>query len=176
MALSYTEYTTQEAVNRLVQGTGGASSGSTSTGQGTVVKAVARDTSGKQTRTAGQVSDLTTDLNENEWVREAYAPLAEDNVAGVIKTEQRYSTYSTSVAGTFTVKTGSGFIQTITILGGTAGAITVYDNTAGSGTAILPTFTPTSTFPAPSIDVYATFATGLTIVTAAATVIQVSYR
>lgn len=125
--------------------------------------------------TSVPASQLDT-TGTSQRVTEQLAPLYEDNVAGVAKTEQRYTSFASNTAGTFTIKSGPGYIQTLTILGGTAGAITLYDNTAGSGTTILPTFTPTATFPAPSVDVYATFSTGLTIVTSAATVIQVSYR
>ncbi len=158
------------------QSQGNSAAGAAPVGNPTRVGAIVRDVGTKQTRTDGTTGDIIVDLNENQHVREAYRIGGEDNVADVMKTEQRYTSASYSAAGTNTIKTGSGFIQTLTILGGTLGAITVYDNTAGSGTAILPTFTPTAAVPCPSIDVYSTFSTGLTIVTAAATVVQVSYR
>ena len=100
----------------------------------------------------------------------------EDFANNVLKTEQRFSYASINTATTTIVKTGSGFLHSFNILGGTLGSITVYDNTAASGTAIFPTFVPTSTLPSPTIIVDATFTTGLTIVTTAATVIQLSYR
>lgn len=130
----------------------------------------------KPTVTTGQRVDNQSDANGNLYTRESYAPVYEDNTVGVAKVEQRF-TYATSTTATTTVvKSGAGFIHTLTLLGGTAGAITVYDNTAGSGTAICPTFTPGSVSVPATITLDASFATGLTIVTAAATVITVSYR
>jgi len=86
----------------------------------------------------------------------------------------RHNTAAISTATTTTVATGTGTLHTITILGGTLGAITVYDNTAASGTTICPAFTPAAgTMETLIFDVG--FKTGLTIVTAAATVLQVSY-
>lgn len=78
-----------------------------------------------------------------------------------------------STATTTTVKSGVGVLHAITINTTAAGAITVYDNTAGSGTKI-------ATFPSSAVvgtylfDV--AFTTGLTIVTAAASNITVSYN
>lgn len=115
---------------------------------------------------------------ENEHLKESLnTKLAgEDLVNDVQKVEQRYTYNAISTATTTLVKTGAGFVHTISIVGGTLGAITVYDNTTATGTAIIPTFTPTATLPCPPIILDASFATGLTIVTAAATIIVVSYR
>lgn len=88
---------------------------------------------------------------------------------------QRNDTVAISSATTTTVKSGSGTLASITILGGTMGAITVYDNTAGSGTAICPAFTPAASS-METLTFNVGFKTGLTIVTAAATVLQVSYQ
>jgi len=87
-----------------------------------------------------------------------------------------YSYAAIETATTTTIKAESGHIKEIRVIGGTLGAITVYDNTAGSGTEIVPTVTPptlTGTF---VLKKDCSFATGLTIVTAAATIIVVSYR
>jgi hypothetical protein len=158
----------------IVAGGGGsAASGSATTNIGTVVKAVTRLQANKQTRTNGQVSDIITDENENQWVRESYAPGYEDNAAGVAKVEQRYLYASVATAATTPIKSGAGFIHQIRVVGGTLGAVTVYDNTAGSGTIIVPTVTPTT---AGILIEDVTFSTGLTIVTAAATIITVSFR
>ncbi len=78
-----------------------------------------------------------------------------------------------NTATTTTVKSGAGVLHSITVAAGTLGAITVYDNTAGSGTTIMRTFTPTA---AGTFVLDVSFNTGLTIVTAAATVVTVSYR
>lgn len=97
----------------------------------------------------------------------------EDLTNNLLRVEERYSYAAISTAVTTVVKSGAGFVHAINVLGGTLGAITVYDNTSASGTTIWPTFTPLAAQPW-IID--ASFGTGLTVVTAAATVIQVSYR
>jgi len=88
-----------------------------------------------------------------------------------ISTKSENNYYTISSATTLTVKSGSGTIHALNILGGTLGAITVYDNTAGSGTQIIPTFTPTDPI---SITLDESFATGCTVVTASATIINIS--
>ncbi len=77
-----------------------------------------------------------------------------------------------STATTTTVKSGAGVLHAITVTETAAGTITVYDNTAGSGTikAALKASIAEGTY---VFDI--TFATGLTIVTAGASKITVSY-
>lgn len=74
---------------------------------------------------------------------------------------------------TTTCKTGSGILRRITINTTAAGAVTVYDNTAGSGTKI-------ATFPSSAVvgtyEYGCRFTTGLTIVTAAASDITVIWE
>lgn len=84
------------------------------------------------------------------------------------------STKYISTATTTVLKTGAGNLDSITIGETAAGAITVYDNTAGSGTviAVLKASIAEQTFDFKG----APFATGLTIVTAAASKLQVSFR
>lgn len=82
------------------------------------------------------------------------------------------STYI-STATTTTIKTGAGILHTITVNGGTAGTVIVYDNTAGSGT-IIASFDSTNALATYTLNV--AFTTGLTIVTGAATKITVSSR
>ena len=81
------------------------------------------------------------------------------------------STYI-STTTTTTVKSGRGRLHTITVGTTSAGAITVYDNTAGSGTiiAVLKASVAEQTF---TFD--CEFATGLTIVTAGNSLITVTY-
>lgn len=78
-----------------------------------------------------------------------------------------------STATTTNVKDFAGYLHSITIGETAAGAITIYDNTAGSGTIIAvlkaSIAEQTLTFNAP-------FRTGLTIVTAAASKLQVSFK
>lgn len=100
----------------------------------------------------------------------------EDLTNNVMKVEQQYNYATITTAATTVIKNGSGQLHSINIVGGTLGAITVYDNTTGSGTTILPTFTPTATLPCPAIILDEKFSTGLTIVTAAATILNVSFR
>lgn len=86
--------------------------------------------------------------------------------------QENYSSAYISTQTTTTVKTGSGFLHTITLGETAAGAITVYDNTAASGTilAVLKASIAEQTF---QLDL--PFKTGLTIVTAAASKLTVSY-
>lgn len=106
-------------------------------------------------------------------VREVNAPGYEDNVANVAKVEQRGSYAHIASATTTVVKSGAGFVHSITVNTTSAGAITVYDNTAGSGTviAVLKASIVEATY---ALDV--SFSTGLTIVTAGASDLTVSYR
>lgn len=84
----------------------------------------------------------------------------------------KYSSAYISTATTTTVKSGAGVLHSITIGETAAGAITIYDNTAGSGTVlcVLKASIAEQTFIFDN-----DFATGLTIVTAGASKLQVSY-
>lgn len=120
--------------------------------------------------------DKTTrqdDVNGNQKVREQYAPLYEDNVAQRALTEQRFTPGYISTATTTTLKTGSGLMHAVIVQGGTTGTIIIYDNTAASGT-ILASFDTTNALASYMFNV--SFATGLTVVTSAATKLTVSYR
>ena len=77
-----------------------------------------------------------------------------------------------STATTTTVKSGNGRLHAITLTETAAGAITVYDNTEGSGTviAVIKASAAEQTF---TFNV--AFDTGLTIVTAGASKLTVSY-
>lgn len=83
-----------------------------------------------------------------------------------------YNQTHISTATTTTVKSGSGYLESITVNTTAAGAITVYDNTAGSGTviAILKASIAEGTY-----TYKCEFLTGLTIVTAGASDITVTY-
>lgn len=78
-----------------------------------------------------------------------------------------------ATGATTVVKTGIGVLKSITVNTTAAGAITVYDNTAGSGTKIA-TLKASIVEGTYTFDV--AFKTGLTIVTAAASDITVSFR
>lgn len=82
------------------------------------------------------------------------------------RTSQRVaiSTATTTVVSA----TGTKGLATLRVLGGTLGAVTIYDNGAGSGTVIVPTVTPVS---GAILLENVPFNTGLTVVTASAMVI-----
>jgi hypothetical protein len=96
-----------------------------------------------------------------------------DSDADVQVVENRFTGAYISTATTTTLKTSAGVLRSITVNGGTAGAITIYDNTAASGD-IIAAFDSTNALATYTFD--REFATGLTIVTAAATKVSVSYR
>jgi hypothetical protein len=83
-----------------------------------------------------------------------------------------YSFRNISTATTTTVKTGAGTLHSIVVNTTGAGSVTVYDNTAASGTKIA-TLKASIVEGTYLFDV--AFATGLTIVTAAASDVTVTY-
>lgn len=78
-----------------------------------------------------------------------------------------------STATTTTIKTGAGVLQSIVITETAAGTVTIYDNTAGSGTTI---GVLKASIAEGSYLFNVAFTTGLTIVTAGASKITVTYR
>lgn len=76
-------------------------------------------------------------------------------------------------AATTVVKSGAGVLHNITVNTTAAGTITVYDNTSGAGTKIATIAASPVVGSCFQFDV--SFTTGLTIVTAAASDITVSY-
>ena len=86
--------------------------------------------------------------------------------------ESLFNSAYIATATTTTVKSGTGRLHSISIGETAAGAITVYDNTAASGTiiAVFKASVAEQTF---ILDVK--FTTGLTIVTAGASKLTVSY-
>lgn len=130
------------------------------------------------TLTDGQIINIQLDVNGNTKVDEQFAPVYEDNTAGRALVEQRNTYLNITTATTTVVKSGSGFLHLIMINKAVASdVITIYDNTAASGTKI-GTITMPATLLASQIllrfDV--SFSTGLTIVTAQASDSTVSYR
>jgi hypothetical protein len=106
-------------------------------------------------------------------VKELYAPGYEDNVANRALVEERLTPTYISTATTTTCKSGSGVLGRIVVQGGTTGTIIIYDNTAGSGT-IIASFDTTNALA--SYVFNASFATGCTVVTGAATKLTVLTR
>ena len=89
-----------------------------------------------------------------------------------INGESSFNNNNISTATTTTVKSGAGHLHSIVVNTTAIGAITVYDNTAGSGTKI-------ATLKASVVEgtyLYdVQFATGLTVVTAAASDVTVTF-
>lgn len=121
--------------------------------------------SSTQTYADGDIADFQADENGNTKVREQYAPLYEDNVAGVAKVEQRY-TY-TRLTADGQVKGGAGFLHTLTFAcadaAPTAGSIIVYDSLTETGTAIYSETFDTTAFRGYTVVIDASFSTGLYI-------------
>jgi hypothetical protein len=76
-------------------------------------------------------------------------------------------------ATTTTIKNTAGYIKEIRVVGGTLGNVSAFDSLSGSGPELCPAVTPDK---GQVLSGPKAFATGLTIVTAAATIVVVSYR
>jgi hypothetical protein len=125
------------------------------------------------TLTNGQDTVFQVDVNGNQKVTLATTLAGEDIANDVQKVEERYLPLNVSTAATTVVKSGSGYVKAIRVIGGTLGTVTVYDNTSASGTVLVPTVTPTA---AGLLIESITFSTGLTIVTGSATILTGAYR
>lgn len=120
-------------------------------------------------------------LNTPEWIRSTSNALhvadvaehpGEDATLDRMLVAPKYSGAYISSATTTVVKSGAGVLGKITLTETAAGTITIYDNTAGSGTviAVLKAAIAEGTY------VFDRgFTNGLTIVTAAASKLSVSY-
>jgi hypothetical protein len=97
----------------------------------------------------------------------------ENKVSGV-KDPLEYALIKT--ATTTTVFTGAGVLGSLKCLGGTNGTVAVYDNTAGSGTEVIPSITLDVTNKNNLIPKPIEVGTGLTIVTGSAIYLLVGYR
>lgn len=121
------------------------------------------------------------DTIASEWDEEAGAKkvtqattLAGEDVANdVQKVETRGAAVNILTATTTTVKSGPGHLNHLIAVGGTMGNVTIYDNTAASGTVLFGPATPTA---GGVIAADIEFSVGLTVVTSAATAISGSYR
>jgi hypothetical protein len=124
--------------------------------------------------------DATDTTNNAVKVALATTIAGEDVAIDVLKTEQRFA-YSQVTADT-AVKSAPGFLHTLTFAqtdaAPTAGTITVYDNTAESGTKIFEWNLTTTVFMPFTVTIDATFATGLYVgfATTADVAVTVSYR
>lgn len=140
---------------------------------GVFILGVRQDTLASSTSTDGDYQAIKSDSTGAVYIRATQAPNYEDQTNGVAKVEQRFSYSNITSATTTTVKSGSGFLHAINVNSTAAGTITIYDNTAGSGTKI---GTLKSSIAESTYIFNVSFSTGLTIVTGAASDITVSYR
>lgn len=106
-------------------------------------------------------------------VTKATTDAGEDVANDVQKVETRGAAVNILTATTTTVKSGPGHLNHLIAVGGTMGNVTIYDNTAASGTVLFGPATPTA---GGVIAADIEFSVGLTVVTAAATAISGSYR
>lgn len=106
-------------------------------------------------------------------VEEQTAGVGEDAFADVCRVEQQFNYANVSTAATTVVKSGPGFLHELLVPGGVLGNVTVYDSATASGNVIVPTVTPVANG---VLIRNVAFQNGLTIVTAAATVLTISYR
>lgn len=131
------------------------------------------------TRTTGQGGPLEADASGNLRQVVMNPAVAVDDVNGKIVVEHRYAFTNITTGATTVVKSGAGLLHAIVVNKGAATAtITIYDNTAGSGTKIgTITFGAALLTDPPLLATYnLSFSTGLTIVTSGATDVTVVYR
>jgi hypothetical protein len=116
---------------------------------------------------------------DNVNLRSALA--GEDLTNDVMKTEQRFTGSGVLTSDT-AVKTGAGFVHSVTIsqndAAPTAGTIDIYDNTAGSGTKLFTWTLTTAVFTPFTIILDQSFSNGLYVdfTTVADVAVSVSYR
>src|SRR6185503_2366516 len=104
---------------------------------GNPIKVGGRYESGTDTYADGDIGDLHIDANGNLKVINAGLQAGEDLANDVQKVEQRFSYLR--FTGDGAVKSGAGFLHNLTFSATgsvTSGVVTVYDNTAESGTVI----------------------------------------
>jgi hypothetical protein len=153
--------------------------GHTTGDTGVMALAVRNDTATALAGTTLDYIPFTTDANGGLWISLATLIAGENLTTNRLNVEPIYSYLNITTATTTTVKSGAGTLHVIAINTPVASAtITVYDNTAGSGTKI-GTISLGGTL---ANDVYdpvlldVSFGTGLTIVTSGATDLTIGYR
>lgn len=116
--------------------------------------------------------------NANDFSIKSFRTLGDGSTVQQTTQAGDYGYNAISTATTTVVKTGAGQLHQIIVVGGTLGAITVFDNTAASGAQIVPAFTPVAmTGSGPQVyTLDVSFGVGLTVLTAAATALVVTYR
>lgn len=139
---------------------------------GNPIKIGGKYNSAIQTYADGDRFDLQGDLHGNTLISQGTLIHGEDETFDVMKVSTRYASAYISTATTTVVKSGEAILGRIIVNGGTTGTITVYDNTAASG-SVIADFDTTN-----ALAVYefgCICSTGITIVTSAATKLTVLY-
>ncbi len=131
-----------------------------------------------QTMTTGKAGAIAIDVNRNTMVSLATLLAGENLTTNRLNNEPIYSFLNITTNTTTTVKSGAGTFHGFLVNNNgftTAGTIKIYDNTAGSGTLLgtwtIPLEPPgtvllATTYVPPQLGIDASFATGLTFVTA----------
>lgn len=166
------------AITSIVPGTGATNLGKTedsahaSGDTGAMVLFVRQNTATALAANGAYIPGIV-DTNGNLWVTLGTKISGEDQTNDVMKVEQQFTNTYISTATTTTIKSGAGFLKSITITEAVASTIIVYDNTAGSGT-IIASFVASAAVQ--TYELNALFSTGLTIVTAGASKLSVASR
>lgn len=116
----------------------------TSGDTGVMSLGVANETLGNLSGTDGDYTPIATKRSGAVYVAAADAPVYEDNAVGVALTEDRYTPIR--VTADAQIKASAGYVKSITLTPNgtiTAGVITLYNNTAESGTQIFSMYVPT---------------------------------
>lgn len=131
-------------VTRVIPGTSAthlgkavdSAAGATDTGVASLY--LRKDTPATLTPADGDYTRAMVDSMGIQWMREYYAPVYEDNTNGKAVVEHRYTPFS--VTADTLIKTGAGLLHVVSIspttATPTAGLVTIYDNTAESGTVL----------------------------------------
>lgn len=131
------------AITSIVPGTGATNLGKAedsahaSGDTGVAVLAKRTDTPASSAGTDGDYATINQDSLGHLWSREGFAPAYENNTTGKAIVEESYST--TRVTADGQIKASAGFVRHISFAATgtvTAGTITLYNNTAESGTVL----------------------------------------
>ena len=131
------------AITSIIPGTGATNLGKaedsahTSGDTGVAVLTKRTDTPASSASTDGNYATANTDSTGHLWSRDGFAPVYENNTTGKALTEENYT--NTRVTADGQIKASAGFVRHISFAATgtvTAGVITLYDNTAESGTVM----------------------------------------
>jgi hypothetical protein len=109
----------------------------------------------------------------NAWLKVSLATALDRTIDSVTNYPAGHSDTVIVTATTTTVKSGAGVARKVWVAGGTLGNVSIFDSLTGSGTSLFPAVTPAAN--AVLLEDVA-FGTGLTIVTAAATIVVAVWR